>query len=137
LTPAELAQHLANRGTFSYSRASGPGGQRRDHVETRVQLTIGMDATEGLPPPIAERVIEQLRLDRGPQQIISGRDRSRERNRAAVLDQLARRVVPALRPPPPPRRTTRPTRAAKQRRVETKQRRGITKRLRRPPSRDD
>ncbi|MDH3724483.1 MAG: hypothetical protein OER93_01885, partial [Thermoleophilia bacterium] len=131
MTPAELADHLASRGTYSYSRASGPGGQRRDHVETRVRLSIGTDATEGLPPALAERVVEVLGLDRAPHRVISATDRSRERNRAAVLDELARRVAPALTPPPPPRRPTRPTRAAKTRRIESKLRRGTTKRLRR------
>jgi ribosome-associated protein len=136
VTPDELAAHLAERGEFAYSRASGPGGQRRDHVETRVALTLTRDAVADLPSPLADRVAAVLRLDDGPLRLRSERERSRERNRDALLDDLAARVAPALAPPPPPRRPTRPTRAARERRLADKQRRSDTKRLRRTPPGD-
>jgi ribosome-associated protein len=102
-----------------------------------VELTLDVHATDGLPQALDARVVEVLRLDREPHTLTSARDRSRERNRAAVLRELAHRVAPALRPPPQPRRPTRPTKASRDRRREHKRRRGATKRLRRGPSAED
>ena len=39
VTPAEVAALIAERASWGYSRSSGPGGQRRDHTETRAELT--------------------------------------------------------------------------------------------------
>ncbi len=102
MTPAEVAALLAGRGAWTYSRASGPGGQRRDHAETRAELTIRREDLEGVPAPIAERLAARLRLDRRPLRLSSQADRSRERNREIVLARLERRVADALAPPAPP-----------------------------------
>jgi ribosome-associated protein len=134
---AEVVSHLAAQGTWSYSRASGPGGQHRDHAETRAELVIDEAALAGLPDAIAERLRDRLGVARAPLRLTSQRERSRERNRRLVLDELRRRVERALAPPPPPRRPTRPSRSATERRLEDKTRRGRAKADRRPPASDD
>ncbi len=136
MNPAEVAALLAGRGAWTYSRASGPGGQRRDHAETRAELTLRAEDLEGLPAPVAERLTERLRLDRRPLRLSSQTDRSRERNREIVLVRLERRVAEALAPPPPPRRPTRPSRGAKERRLAEKARRSSVKEGRRRPDAD-
>jgi ribosome-associated protein len=133
VTPEEVAALLAGRGAWSFSRSSGPGGQRRDHAETRAALTVTADDLEGLPGDLAGRLAEGLRLDRRPLRLSSEAERSRERNRAIVLERLERRVADALAPAPPPRRPTRPTRAARERRLADKARRASLKAGRRPP----
>jgi ribosome-associated protein len=133
VTPDQVAALLADRGTWTYSRASGPGGQRRDHAETRAQLTVAVDDLEDLPSEMADRLAERLGLDRRPLRLSSQAERSRERNRAIVLERLERRVAAALAPPPPARRPTRPTRAARERRLADKSRRSAVKSARRPP----
>ncbi len=133
MTPERVAALLAGRGLWTYSRASGPGGQRRDHAETRAELTIRRDDLEGLPQPVAERLAERLRLDVRPLRLSSQADRSRERNREVVLARLERRVADALAPPAPPRRPTRPTRASAERRLAGKARRSSVKEGRRRP----
>jgi ribosome-associated protein len=133
VTPDQVAALLADRGTWTYSRASGPGGQRRDHAETRAQLTVAVDDLEDLPSEMADRLAERLGLDRRPLRLSSQAERSRERNRAIVLERLERRVAAALAPPPPARRPTRPTRAARERRLADKARRSAVKSARRPP----
>ena len=137
MTPAaEVAALLAGRGLWTYSRASGPGGQRRDHAETRAALTIRLEDLEGVPAPLAERLAARLRLDRRPLRLSSQADRSRERNRDLVLLRLERRVAEALAPPAPPRRPTRPSRASAERRLADKARRSSVKEGRRRPDAD-
>ncbi|HET6690252.1 MAG TPA: hypothetical protein VFG74_05250 [Miltoncostaeaceae bacterium] len=136
MTAAEVAALLAGRGLWTYSRASGPGGQRRDHAETRAELTIRRDHLEGLPEPVAERLARRLRLDVRPLRLSSQADRSRERNREVVLARLERRVADALAPPAPPRRPTRPSRASAERRLAGKARRASVKEGRRRPDPD-
>ena len=136
MTPAEVAALLAGRGLWTYSRASGPGGQRRDHAETRAVLTIRLEDLEGVPAPLAERLAARLRLDRRPLRLSSQADRSRERHRAIVLLRLERRVAEALAPPAPPRRPTRPSRASAERRLADKARRSSVKEGRRRPDAD-
>ncbi|MGD9694502.1 MAG: peptide chain release factor-like protein [Thermoleophilia bacterium] len=133
MTPAHIAAHLAERATWSYSRSSGPGGQRRDHAETRAELTITTEDLAELPPRIAARLRARLGLDARPLRLVSQDERSRERNREAVRARLERRLAAALAPPPPPRRATRPGRAARERRLADKARRGDLKASRRRP----
>jgi ribosome-associated protein len=60
-------------------------------------------------------------------------DRSLTRNQDLAVERLTALVAHALAPPPPPRRPTRPSRSARAARVNSKVRRGTTKRLRQPP----
>jgi ribosome-associated protein len=133
---AEVVSRLAAQGTWSYSRASGPGGQHRDHAETRAELVIDEAALAGLPDAIAERLRDRLGVARAPLRLTSQQERSRERNRRLVIEELRRRVERALAPPPPPRRPTRPSRSATERRLEEKTRRSRAKADRRPPTED-
>jgi ribosome-associated protein len=123
MTAHEIAARIAERAAWRYSRASGPGGQRRDHAQTRAELTVTPADLEGLPEPVARRIGARLDIERRPLRLISQAERSRERNRDAVVERLARRVAGALAPAPPPRRPTRPSRAARERRLADKARR--------------
>jgi len=89
-------------------RASGPGGQHRNKAETAVRLVH-------LPSGVS----------------VEGKDeRSRTQNLRIALGRLREKLERrAYRPPP--RRPTRPSRAAKQRRLDTKKRESRKKALRR------
>jgi ribosome-associated protein len=69
--------------------------------------------------------------------VSSQTERSQLRNREAAMDRLAELLREAVAPPPAPRRATRPTKAAKQRRLDEKKQRGSTKAMRRKPGTDD
>ncbi len=129
----EVADHVLQRSRWTSSRSSGPGGQRRDKVETRAELTVDVDALEGLDADLAARLAGRLDLDRGPLRLTSQDDRSLARNQEIVAERLARLVAGALAPPPPPRRPTRPSRAQRQARLTEKTVRSRVKRLRRSP----
>ena len=133
---ASIAAQLAARGTWTYSRSGGPGGQRRDHVETEARLEITTYALGGLPAALAARLASGLGLDRRPLRLRSGTERLREHNRERVLARLEDRVAHALAPPPPSRRATRPSRGSVERRLEHKRRRSTTKARRSAPPPD-
>jgi ribosome-associated protein len=123
-----VVEHLLKRAEWSASRSSGPGGQHRDKASTRAELALDLDALDGLEPDVAARLTAHL-----PLRITVQDDRSLTRNQDLAIERLTALVAHALAPPPPPRRPTRPSRSARAARVNSKVRRGTTKRLRQPP----
>jgi len=119
----------------SFSRSGGPGGQHANTSSTKVELRWDLEASSALTPPQKQLLRSRLgsRLtDEGVLVLQSSEQRSQTRNREAAVARLVALLSDALRVSPT-RRPTRPTRAARQRRLEAKRRRGDTKALRRPP----
>ena len=117
----------------SFVRASGPGGQNVNKLATAVQLRFNVRGSSSLSEDVRAR-LERLagsRLTRdGYLVIIAQRQRTQGRNREdalARLIDLVRRAAVA----PPVRRPTKPTKAARQRRVDAKKHRADLKQLRR------
>lgn len=114
------------------SRSSGPGGQHANVTASRVEAVFDVDASETLSPGQKARIAARA----GRRVTASAQDtRSQTRNRELALQRLAERLDHALQVRRP-RRATKPTKAAKQRRLEAKRRRGETKRARRRPDLD-
>ena len=130
---SDVVAHLLERARWSASRSSGPGGQRRDKVETRAELTIDQDALDGLEPALAARLTARLGLAERPLRITAQESRSLAENREHAAGRLAALIADALAPPPPPRRPTKPSRAARQERLAAKSVRSTVKRLRQRP----
>jgi len=119
----------------SFVRASGPGGQNVNKLATAVQLRFDVRHSPSLPEPVRARLLHAAdhRMTRdGVLVITAQRFRSQEQNRRDARERLAafiRRATVA----PVPRRPTKPTKASRQRRLETKTMRGRTKSLRGKP----
>lgn len=114
------------------SRSSGPGGQHANVTASRVEAVFDVWASRTLSDAQKRRVADRL----GPRVTASAQDtRSQGRNRELALARLAERLAGALAVARP-RTETRPTRAARQRRLSAKRRRGEIKRDRRPPAED-
>ena len=117
----------------SFVRASGPGGQNVNKLSSAVQLRFDVRGSPSLPADVRER-LERLagaRLSRDGVLIITAqRHRNQARNREDALDRLVeliRRAAVA----PRLRRPTKPTKASRERRIESKKRRSGIKKLRR------
>jgi len=135
--PEAITDHLLERATWTATRSSGPGGQRRDKVSTQAEMSLDDAALDGLPEDVAVRLRAGLGLEAGPLRITSQEDRLLSRNREICRQRLLDRVTAALAPPPPARRPSRPGRAARAKRLATKRHTGTIKQLRKPPSATD
>jgi ribosome-associated protein len=118
--------------SVSFVRASGPGGQNVNKVASAVQLRFDLAGTAALE----ERVKMRLRAlagrrvtDDGAVLIIARNHRTQEQNRREAHERLADLVRRAL-VEPKTRKPTRPTRASKERRLDSKNRTRRTKSLR-------
>jgi len=109
------------------SRSSGPGGQHANTSETRVEAVLDVEATTALTESQRRRVVAKA----GPVlRAVAQDERSQLRNRELAIDRLVAKLAEALRVERK-RVPTKPSRAAKEQRLESKKRRGATKRLRR------
>lgn len=119
---------------FDFVRASGPGGQKVNKVATAVQLRFDVIRSPSLPPEIRARLLHiagKKVTESGILIIQAQRFRTQERNRQDAIDRLVVLIRKAAEIPRP-RRKTMPPPASRRRRIEAKQRRSQTKRMRRP-----
>jgi ribosome-associated protein len=116
-----------------FSRSSGPGGQGVNTADSRVELSFDIAGSPSLPETTRARMLARLegRLVEGVITVAASEHRAQLANRRAARDRLATLLTEAAAPPPPKRRPTKPSRAAIQRRLDAKKRRGQTKRSRR------
>lgn len=115
------------------SRSSGPGGQHANVTASRVEAVFDVRASAALDEARRERLLRRA----GPVITAVAQDaRGQARNRELALERLEEKIAAAL-VVPRRRRPTRPSRAARERRLEGKRRVGQRKRARRRPAADD
>jgi ribosome-associated protein len=113
-----------------FSRSSGPGGQHAQKSETRVEALFDVEASTALTPRQKQRVVRKAGA---VLRAVAQDERSQARNRELAIERLTDALRDALHVERR-RVPTKPSKAAVERRLEQKRRRGETKRLRRPPS---
>ena len=112
-------------------RAQGAGGQNVNKVSNAVHLRFDIRASS-LPEEVKQRLLHRgdKRITRTGVVVIKAQQhRSLDMNRAEALARL-QALVEAAAYVPKKRRPTRPTRASKERRIESKLRRAKVKALR-------
>ena len=127
-----LRQSIRRAAIAHFSRSSGPGGQNVNKVNTKVTLRLQLTAIDGLTDTEMARVRELLanRINADDEIIINAdEERSRRTNLERAYFRIETLVTAAARLPKK-RRPTKPSRAAREQRLQAKHLHGRKKALR-------
>jgi ribosome-associated protein len=107
---------------FSATRSSGPGGQHVNKVSSKVELRFNIPESALLTIDQKEILLEKLKnrlTQEGILIVVSGTTRSQLKNRETAMEKFYEILKKAFKPPKK-RIATKPSRSAKEKRLENK-----------------
>lgn len=131
----EISQHIyisEKELKFVFARASGPGGQNVNKVNTKVTLLFDVDTSPSLSQEQKAKIRNRLstRISRGGVlRVTAMRYRTQKANREDAVERFAKLISFALTEKPH-RKKTKASRAARERRFQAKKQRGRVKKSR-------
>ncbi len=123
---------------FTFIRATGSGGQNVNKVATAAQMRFDIRNSNSLPAYVkakAEQLAGKRLTKDGVIVITANRQRTQELNKAEAIERLTELLQQAA-VRQAIRRPTRPTLGSKKRRLESKTKRGVIKKMRGRPDFD-
>lgn len=117
---------------YRFVRSSGPGGQHVNKTSTQVELLFDVAHSPSLTDAQRQRILLKLKnlIDQtGVLHLSEQSGRSQYQNKRQITEKFKSMLAAALRVPKP-RRPTRPTKAAKEKRLEGKKQRSLVKKKR-------
>ncbi|MDP3983544.1 MAG: alternative ribosome rescue aminoacyl-tRNA hydrolase ArfB [Acidimicrobiia bacterium] len=122
---------------WTFGPSGGPGGQHANRAHTRAEVRFDLAGSQSLPDPLKEHMLRRLgsRAAKGVVMVSADDTRSQLQNRRLAHQRLALMLHEAARRPRNGRQT-RPNAASRDRRLESKRRRGQVKQDRRQKPRD-
>ena len=117
--------------SWKFTPTGGPGGQHANKTSTRVELTFDVTDSSAFEGVTKARILRNLGNEI---RIVEDGSRSQATNRKRALRRLDAMLSDAAKPDPPPRKKTKPSRRAKQKRLDKKKQRGEVKAKRKNPS---
>jgi len=124
---------------LAYARSGGPGGQNVNKVSSKALMTWDITNTESLPADVRERFVARYgrRITKeGLFQITSQRYRDQTRNVEDCRQKLTELIL-SIAIPPVKRKPSKPSKGARQRRLNDKHVRSDKKQSRRRPGPGD
>ena len=126
-----LIQEIEEKGSFSFARSGGPGGQNVNKVNTKVLLTLfpeQLSLNDNQVGLVRQKLKGRVN-SRGELFIQMQQERSQLMNRQLAAEMLADLIIKSLHKPRT-RKKTKPSKASVQRRLDAKKRHSAKKKSR-------